>query len=101
MPADARHPDLVEERARRERISLRGGCFCNPGASEAAFGFVADRAAKCLDETRRAGWSLPQFAARMRERDASHAVGAVRASVGVPTNERDVDRLIAFLADMS
>ena len=43
-------------------ISVRGGCFCNPGASEAAFGFVADRAAKCIAETRRAGWSLREFA---------------------------------------
>src|SRR3954462_9271812 len=29
----------VEARARDEGVSLRGGCFCNPGASEAAFGF--------------------------------------------------------------
>ena len=28
----------MEERARQENISLRGGCFCNPGASELAFG---------------------------------------------------------------
>ena len=37
--------ELVEERARRAGVSVRGGCFCNPGASEMAFGFVADRTA--------------------------------------------------------
>jgi selenocysteine lyase/cysteine desulfurase len=88
---------LVEERARQRKISVRGGCFCNPGTSEAAFEFVADRAALCLDETRRAGWSLPDFAARMRQRAASHAVGAVRASFGVPSNEADVERLVELV----
>ena len=91
--------DVVEERARHERISLRGGCFCNPGASEAAFGFIADRSAECIEETRRAGWNLAEFSARMRASAASHAVGAVRASVGVPTNVADVDRLIGFVGE--
>ncbi|MEO8562205.1 MAG: aminotransferase class V-fold PLP-dependent enzyme [bacterium] len=85
---------VVEERAGARRVSVRGGCFCNPGASETAFEFVAERAALCLDETRRAGWSLADFASRMRGREASHAVGAVRASFGVPSNASDVDRLI-------
>jgi len=92
--------DMVERRARTERISVRGGCFCNPGASETAFQFVPDRAALCLDETRRAGWSLLDFAARMRERDASHGVGAVRASFGVPSNETEVERLVALVRGM-
>ena len=89
--------DMVEQRALAERISLRGGCFCNPGASETAFEFVPDRAALCLDETRRAGWSVTEFAARMRERDASSAVGAIRASFGAPSNASDVERLIALV----
>jgi selenocysteine lyase/cysteine desulfurase len=91
--------DVVEERARHERISLRGGCFCNPGASEAAFGFIAVRSAACIEETRRAGRNLAEFSARMRASRASHAVGAVRASVGVPTNVADVDRLIGFVGE--
>ena len=91
--------DAVEQRARHQRISLRGGCFCNPGASEVAFGFIADRSAECIEETRRAGWSLTDFSARMRATGASHAVGAVRASIGIPTNGEDVGRLIALVAD--
>src|SRR3954454_23620301 len=39
---------LVEAKARRANVSLRGGCFCNPGASEAAFGLDSARVAACL-----------------------------------------------------
>ena len=53
----------VEARARAAGISVRGGCFCNPGASERAFGFVAERAARCLEETTRSGWSVSRVRA--------------------------------------
>jgi selenocysteine lyase/cysteine desulfurase len=86
----------VEERARAARVSVRGGCFCNPGASEAAFGFPADDTRRCLDATRRAGWTLPRFAECMRGR----AVGAVRASLGIPSNAADVHRLVGVVASM-
>ena len=69
--------ELVEENARRGGVSVRGGCFCNPGASEVAFGFVADRTAQCIAETQREGWSLQRFARRMRECGGAHAIGAV------------------------
>jgi selenocysteine lyase/cysteine desulfurase len=87
----------VESHARAAGISVRGGCFCNPGASEAAFDFVAERAARCIEATRRQGWSVPEFARRMRESGGAHAVGAIRVSVGVPTTERDVGRVVALL----
>ena len=89
--------EVVEARARAERISVRGGCFCNPGASETAFEFVPDRVARCLDESRRAGWTLADFAARVRTSDAGRAVGAVRASFGVPSNGTDVERLVELV----
>ncbi|HEV7993421.1 MAG TPA: aminotransferase class V-fold PLP-dependent enzyme [Gemmatimonadaceae bacterium] len=91
---------MVEESARERRISVRGGCFCNPGASESAFEFVADRAVRCLDETRRAGWSLAGFAERMRRCEGSRAVGAVRASFGVPSNASDVERLVELVQSL-
>jgi selenocysteine lyase/cysteine desulfurase len=87
----------VEERARRAHVSVRGGCFCNPGAAEAAFGFPADETARCLEATRRAGWSIPRFAACMRGR----AVGAIRASLGLPSNEHDVRRLVDVVASFT
>ena len=89
--------EVVEEHARRAGVSVRGGCFCNPGASERAFGFVPDRTASCIAETRRAGWSLTEFGRRMRECGGAHAIGAVRASLGMASNDRDVERLIEVL----
>jgi selenocysteine lyase/cysteine desulfurase len=80
----------VEERARETRVSVRGGCFCNPGASEAAFEFPAAVTARCLASTSRAGWSIPRFAQCMR----GYAVGAVRASFGIASNEADLRRLV-------
>ena len=52
----------VEARARDEGVSLRGGCFCNPGASEAAFGFSAGETARCLSQATAAGFSIERLA---------------------------------------
>ncbi len=87
----------IEARARAAGISVRGGCFCNPGASEKAFGFVADRAVRCIEETSRAGWNVRDFARRMKACGGAEAVGAIRASVGIATNESDVRRLFEML----
>jgi len=91
----------VEACARAAGISVRGGCFCNPGASERAFEFVAERAARCLDETRRSGWSVSEFGRRMKACGGAQAVGAVRASIGVATNESDVERLVGMLVSFN
>lgn len=80
----------VEERARAARVSVRGGCFCNPGASEAAFRFPADLTARSLASTVQGGWTLPRFTECM----SGYAVGAVRASFGIPSSERDLNRLV-------
>jgi Selenocysteine lyase len=83
----------VEDRARAVRVSVRGGCFCNPGASEAAFGFPPERTARCLASTSAGGWSIPDFAECMR----GYAVGALRASFGIPSNDGDLRRLVAVV----
>jgi selenocysteine lyase/cysteine desulfurase len=80
----------VEGRARLARVSVRGGCFCNPGASEVAFGFPAELTARCLAETSAGEWSIPRFAKCM----GGYAVGAVRASFGIPSNQADLERLL-------
>jgi selenocysteine lyase/cysteine desulfurase len=90
--------ELVEEHARLAGVSVRGGCFCNPGASEKAFDFVPERTAACIAVTQRAGWSLGDFALRMRECGGGHAIGAVRASLGIASNEADVERLVEVVA---
>jgi len=63
---------IVEARAREAGVSIRGGCFCNPGAAECALGVVAS--------------------AEMKGR-----VGALRASVGLANNRADIARLLAVI----
>ena len=79
----------VEERARQENISLRGGCFCNPGASELAFGLR--RIGRCLD-TLGDGFTVQRFAAC-----TGRTVGAVRVSFGIANDDGDVARVVDFL----
>jgi selenocysteine lyase/cysteine desulfurase len=90
------HPDgsIVDERyvdrvAQADRISLRTGCFCNPGAGEVAFTISR--------ETLVGG----EFGEGMTLDDYVHAIGlpsggAVRASLGLPTNAADLERFAAF-----
>jgi selenocysteine lyase/cysteine desulfurase len=82
----------VEELANAERISLRTGCFCNPGAGEAAEGLTAD-------DMRMAGehgdMTLQRFVQFMQHRGGKSA-GAIRASLGLVTNQADVERFYRF-----
>jgi selenocysteine lyase/cysteine desulfurase len=90
------HPDghVVDERyvdrvARRHKISLRTGCFCNPGAGEVAFTISR--------ETLVGG----EFGDGMTLDDYIEAIGlpsggAVRASLGLASNLADIDRFGEF-----
>ena len=90
------HPDgrVVDERyvdrvARQHGISLRTGCFCNPGAGEVAFTISR--------ETLVGG----EFGDGMSLDDYVDAIGlpsggAVRASLGLASNAADVERFAAF-----
>ncbi len=88
---------VVERAAAATGISLRGGCFCNPGAAEVAFGLSADQALRCFQSMPRGAFSLGGFADCL---DDDVAVGALRASLGIATNDADLDRLDAFLRDL-
>ena len=82
--------DVVSSAARR-LVSVRGGCFCNPGCAEAALGFVAERARACRAALG-SDLTADRFSACL-----GGPVGAVRASVGVPTTPADIDRLMDVL----
>ena len=87
----------VERRAHATGVAIRGGCFCNPGAAEAAFGFAHLGVIACLDRLRN-DFSVPAFQACL---GPEHAVGALRISVGLPTNIRDLDRALALMASFA
>jgi selenocysteine lyase/cysteine desulfurase len=84
----------VEQAALASGVSIRGGCFCNPGAAERAFGFPAAESAACMERARREGFTVEGFAECL---GGNTAVGAVRASVGIATSEADIARLIAVV----
>lgn len=88
----------VEDRARDTGVSLRGGCFCNPGAAEAAFGFRLEATASCLQSVGKSGFTIEKFSSCLGR---EIAVGAVRASLGIPTSVRDVDRAIEVFASFA
>ena len=85
----------VEEFARERGVAVRGGCFCNPGASETAFGIDAATASRCLDAVD-ASFTVERFA-NCLERN----VGAVRISLGLANNEEDVRRAVAVVRELS
>ncbi|HZV65849.1 MAG TPA: aminotransferase class V-fold PLP-dependent enzyme [Telluria sp.] len=84
---------LVETRAVAAGVAIRGGCFCNPGAAERAFGFSDRAVASCLDRLG-AQFSIPAFQACL---GAGAPIGALRLSMGLPTNFADIDRAVALI----
>jgi selenocysteine lyase/cysteine desulfurase len=91
----------VAERAHALGVAMRGGCFCNPGAAETAFGFAAAAAERCLTEAGSDGeFSIRRFASCM-DRGGRTAVGAMRISLGMANNVSDVDRAIALVRSLA
>ena len=85
--------EQVEQRAHAQGVAVRGGCFCNPGAAERAFGFARYDVEKCLDELGD-GFTIKAF---QRSLGPQSVVGAVRLSLGAPTNTNDLDRAISLI----
>lgn len=84
----------IEELANDENISLRTGCFCNPGAGEIAHGITAQDMRDVFDA------GIPMSFADLNEflRPRGKGVSAVRISTGLATNFNDVYRFMQFVA---
>jgi selenocysteine lyase/cysteine desulfurase len=87
----------VERRAADQGVAIRGGCFCNPGASEAAFGLRGPEVARCLAATSR-HFTAARFA---RCLGPDRPVGALRISLGYPTIAADLDRALVLIHDIA
>jgi molybdenum cofactor sulfurtransferase len=87
----------IEELAGARRISLRTGCFCNPGTGETAEHITEDDILAALDQSH--DMSLPRFLQFITHRGGKSA-GAIRVSVGIASTFADVQRFIAFAASM-
>ena len=94
MPVDHRS---IEELANKSNISLRTGCFCNPGAGEIALGISRVELDVCFtrpDHENRL--SLDDFRLCIDGKNS----GAVRISVGLMTNFSDVQAFLSFARGM-
>jgi len=82
---------VIEQRANQVNISLRAGCFCNPGAGEIALGISKPELVACFTKpTERL--NLDDFRLCIDGKNS----GAVRVSVGLVSNLADVDRFLHF-----
>jgi len=95
--ADARGEPIdhrfIEEKANARGISLRTGCFCNPGAGEIALGISRDELATCF--------TSPAHANRLTVDDFRDCIdgkstGAVRISLGIASDFKDVRAFLDF-----
>jgi selenocysteine lyase/cysteine desulfurase len=83
----------VEELAGLQHISLRTGCFCNPGAGETAEHITEEdiEAAVALSTD----MNLPRFLQFVTHRGGKSA-GAIRISLGIASNFADAHRFVEF-----
>ncbi len=83
----------IEEQANKSNISLRTGCFCNPGAGEVALEISRVELDVCF--------ASPGHEDRLTIDDFRTCIdgkstGAVRISIGLMTNFKDVQKFLAF-----
>jgi selenocysteine lyase/cysteine desulfurase len=89
-PIDIR---LVEQAANEHNISLRTGCFCNPGAGEIALQISRMELAACFSQSDHVQrLTYDDFRTCIDDK----ASGAVRISVGMVSNFEDVQAVLKF-----
>lgn len=80
----------LERLANEQRISLRAGCHCNPGAHEVALGFSKEDLEVCFQD--KDHHTFEQF---LHIIDGK-TTGALRASIGIASNFADVFKYVQF-----
>lgn len=79
----------IEQRANAEKISLRTGCFCNPGIDELNCGLSPERLKIYFTSRENGDYDdMVRFLGKMR--------GAVRLSIGFPTVPSDIQKFMRF-----
>jgi selenocysteine lyase/cysteine desulfurase len=85
----------IEQMAARANISLRTGCFCNPGGGETALELSKTELIGCFrstEEVKHGPFTIDDFRLCVDGKSS----GAVRLSVGLASNYRDVARFLDF-----
>lgn len=84
----------AEELANKENISLRTGCFCNPGVNEIAEGLTSEEMQAGFSGGKRMDY--PYFLS-MLEHQQGKSAGAIRVSMGLVSNFKDLYKFITFI----
>lgn len=85
--------EKIEELANERKISIRSGCFCNPGLDETT---------NCLTTEEIAGYFQSRETGDYH--DMIHTLhkmrGATRVSVGLATTKADLDAYVDFVSSL-
>ncbi len=84
----------VETAAARKRISVRGGCFCNPGDGEVAHHISRDDMERCFTDPS-AAITLMQCQRTIEDRTGK-VPNTIRVSLGLVSDFADVHRFMSF-----
>ncbi len=89
-PDEQQYPfNDIEQMANSENISLRTGCFCNPGIDEMNYRISEIQLKKYFTSRSDGDYDdMIDFLGTMR--------GAVRVSIGFPTTRSDLDKFLRF-----
>ena len=83
--------ETVENEANERLISLRTGCFCNPGVDEINNCLSTQDLAQYFAHRQSGNFrDMVEYLGKMR--------GAVRVSLGMATTDKDLDRFVEFVA---
>jgi selenocysteine lyase/cysteine desulfurase len=91
--------ERVEELAGEQRISVRTGCFCNPGDGEVAHHITREDMAECFEEEK-----VPvtlQQCQRLIEDATGKVPNTIRVSLGIASNDADIHRFIDFATSLT
>ncbi|MGJ3238617.1 MAG: aminotransferase class V-fold PLP-dependent enzyme [Anaerolineae bacterium] len=84
---------VVEALANTVNISLRTGCFCNPGVGEVAHHIEGTRLRECFE---RESLTFEELSQQLLNQGDTDVIGAVRISFGIASNFADAYRMIKF-----
>ncbi len=92
--------DWIETQANKELISIRSGCFCNPGideinhcvSNEEMAQYFRSRKEKTFDSTTKYLKYMSEQIGRMR--------GATRVSFGIATTTYDIEKFVKFVSKL-
>ena len=85
--------EKIEELANSKKISVRSGCFCNPGLDETNNCLTIDELTNYFSNHNNGNYfDMINSLQKMR--------GAIRVSVGLATTKKDIDTFVSFVTEL-